>query len=219
MNYFCFDDADWQPLDAQAELGAPLARLGPIDGRLAIDDSVSAQAVALPMYEQARLVRLTSPAWSNDFKICFLELDGQLARLNGASQPIHETNAKAPLRLDDGNVLAYLAFFCLFVHGDEGPFFIIHRLDDPLFPAGLVDAQTPHHPDAPTLRTLFRKPRLFGRDEQGCWRASALVHYANAIFASDFLVHPDGKIEMQDDSPLCGDLPVRAMLILEAPRG
>lgn len=219
MDYISFDHPDWQPLDMEAGLGAALASLGPIDGRLTVDGQVRAQALALPMYEQARLVRLTSPAWRDDVKICFLELNGQLTRLNGTSPPIHEMNAKAPVLLSDDNVLAYLAFFCLFVHGDEGPFFIVHRLDDPLFPAGLADARPAAHPDAPSLRMVFRTPRRFGRDPRGHWRVAALVHYGDTIFASDFMVNPDGKIDMVDDTPLCEDLPMRAVLSLEAPRG
>lgn len=206
MDLFSFTDSDWRQTEDATEL---FARIDPIDGRLSLDGHVSLAERSLPMYDDVRIFCLTSDRWDEGLRVCYLTHEDNLFRLNGTSPPIHEVNSKAPIRITEENVLYYLSFFCFFVHGEEGPFYIVHDLEDKLLPKGFAEAKSERLPDSPSPKQLFRRPRLFGQDEKGKWRLSALVHYSNSLFLADFLVHSTGMIDMNNDESLLADLPCR----------
>jgi len=165
--------------------------------RLSSDTTV-ARRFALPFYTNVDLVELTDRNWlPAGGRLCFLKRGKDLVRLNGTSPPIHTMNAKADLVITRDSLLSYLAFFCFFVRGDEGPFFIVDRLDNPFLP----DSSR-----GDTFAEVFRPPSIWGQDQNGDWRVSAVVYYSNAIFFADFLVHLSGMVEMVDDTPIAADL-------------
>jgi hypothetical protein len=48
------------------------------------------------------LIRVRDPSWANQkLNIYYLTDQGNLFRLNGTSPPIHEVNAKAPIKITD----------------------------------------------------------------------------------------------------------------------
>lgn len=102
----------------------------------------------------------------------------------------------------------YLVFFCFFVRGEEGPFFILESLDSQFLP---------QLPDELDVFDYVRAPRSWGKTDDRHWCVSGTVFYSNAVFAADFLVQPTGMIEMADYSPLVADSPdkVDAPLVLE----
>jgi hypothetical protein len=177
----------------------------PIDGTLPVHpDHTEVVAAALPWYEHVQLVRATDARWSVDLGVYFLYgPGGKLRRLQGGSAPIHEVNARAPIRLNEENVLAYLRFFCFFVRGEEGPFYIADSIDDPLIPRDIEsDARS-------AIAGALHAPSVNGRDEDGRFLCSATVFYANVLFESSFAVESNGQIEMIEDDPLVADLPHR----------
>jgi hypothetical protein len=206
MAFFSFSDAEWTTPDDAAAL---VAKAATHDGAVSPRASLRVRVHALPMYTNVRLVCFTDDSWEPGLRVCYLEMTDGLWRLVGKSPPIHEVNAKAPVRLTDDNVLYYLSFFCFFVRGEEGPFFIVHSLDDELLPPGFARVKSTKAPDGFTPEELFRSPRVIGRGDGDVWRLSALVCYSNAVFLTDFLVSPTGMIEMAQDQALIADLPVR----------
>ena len=181
-----------------------LAQITPIDGNYIVDPTTTHVAWRfLPFYDQnCALVRVADAAWHKaDLVIYFLTLGGNLFRLNGTAPPIHEVNAKAPIRINDDNVLDYLRFFCFFVRGEEGPFYIAESLDDPLLPEVDLAAHTP------VVAESFVPAVREDVNEQGHYPCNATVFYANAVFKADFVVQPTGMIEMRDDDVLAADLP------------
>src|SRR5690606_18835861 len=91
--------------------------------------------------------------------------------------------------------LEYLNFFAFFVRGDGGPFLTLGE--------GGLEAWLEHgviekiEGDLPG-RTAY-PPRFLGANEHGYFRLSTFVLYDNEAFASDWVVHPTGMIEMLDD--------------------
>jgi len=162
------------------------------------DKSTSINLFDLPFYSDVDLIEIRDDRW-NPFnaKLYFLKWGDSYFPLDGNAPPIHEVNSKADLVIDGGNVLRYLAFFCFFVRGDEGPFFIVDSTKDPYIP---------HLTQQQTLESVFRPPTIWGQDANGDWRVSALVYYSNAVYYADFLVHLSGMVEMVKDSPLTGEL-------------
>ncbi|HEY0955313.1 MAG TPA: hypothetical protein VGE36_11180 [Roseateles sp.] len=182
-----------------------LSDINPVDGRIRVTPRTTAVHFRpLPWYESEVLIRVRDPDWQTpNLALYYLSCEKSLMRLNGTAHPIHEVNAKAPIRLTDLNALDYLRFFCFFVRSDEGPFFIPAGVADPLLPAASIAVLSD---DAKARLSLAK---LMHIDEHGKFRCEATVYYGNALFNADFSVAPTGMIEMHSDSPICGDLPER----------
>lgn len=170
--------------------------------------SINAREISvfdLPFHPGVPLIELRRPSpgssTSATARICFLLQGDDLYRLDGASWPIHEANARGNPVINEETVLPYLAFFCFFVRGTEGPFLVMDRWDNGFLPdLGVRRSE---------IETIFRQPQVWGTDERGNWLASSLVIYADAVFLADFSVQPNGFVEMLDDTTLLADLQAR----------
>lgn len=194
----------WQPAgeDLRAFL---LKQLGPVYRKLTVDENSRIHLCSLSWYPGYHLIRIHNPLWSPKSLFLYYLMDGdrKLYRLSGVASPVHEVNANAPVRLNPDNVLDYLVFFCFFVRGEEGGFFILESMDDPLIP----------HNINPNVRAVFegtiRRATYEGRNFRGEFLCDAVVSYSNALFIANYAVKPTGEIEMEDDEPIAADLPVR----------
>ncbi len=215
MNFFSFSDNEWAKIQEPKKV---LEKIGSMIDTQPLDNEVSVYKRNLPFYDNIQLIRLTSIHWASKLNICYLFDDNDnLYRLNGTSFPIHEVNEKAPINITEDNVLHYLTFFCSFVHGEDGPFYVLHDMEDEILPSGFEGMHSEDDEDSLRPQQLFREPRLFGKNEEGHWRVSSLIYYSSALFHADFLIQPNGMIEMEGEEPLIADLPnkIRLPLIFE----
>lgn len=199
-----YEDNNWAPVEGD-ELDGFLGQIGTIDNKYATSNRSTEVAYRmLPFYDNVALIRLRDKSWGKPkLSIFYLTMEGSLFRLNGTSPPIHEINAKAPVKITESNVLEYLRFFCFFVRGEEGPFLIAESMDDPYIPANL-DPKT-----RAVIEGTVRPASFEGRNEQGYFMCDAVVYYSNALFIANFAVQPGGMIEMLDDEPIAADLAVK----------
>ncbi|GAA4415457.1 ankyrin repeat domain-containing protein [Quisquiliibacterium transsilvanicum] len=196
----------WRPAPAQvrvlvaAEPGLAAAGL-----RCTAPDT-KVEITGLAWYERASLVRISDPGWPNPALTVYFVLSsaGTLVRLAGVSPPLHELAASEPLRLSPENVLGYLKFFCFFVRGNEGAFYILEQADDPMVPPDVDESLRR------LLRDTVRPAFLDGLDEQGRHVCDAVVWYSNALFIARFGIASNGMMEMLSDEPIAADLPIRA---------
>lgn len=196
----------WWP--APAELAARVTAEAVISAGLpqASAGRTQVEATGLSWYPQATLLRARNPDWPDPRPTVYFVLSAHdhLVRLPGISTPIHGLAASEGLALDASNVLGYLKFFCFFVRGEEGAFYILEDPDDPLV-AGRVDA---------TLRDVLRgtvRPASYeGVDASGRHICEAIVWYSDALFLGRFAITGNGMVEMLEDDPIAGDLPIRA---------
>ena len=161
------------------------------------EKEVSINEYELSFYTGIKLLEIKSPNWPKYTRLCFLSDMQNFWRLNGTSPPIHEVNATKKISITDNNVLEYLAFFCFFVRGEDGPFFIFDRIDNTFIP----DLE-----QIDLIEDAYRPPQIWGKDADGNWRISAMVYYNNAIFNADFVVQKSGMIEMKEDRMIIKDL-------------
>lgn len=196
-----YNDNNWNEVHGD-ELAGFLEQINPIDGKYRTSPSSTQVAWRmLPFYDTVALIRVKDPNWVNKkMTIYYLTDQGNLFRLNGTSPPIHEVNAKAPVKINPDNVLDYLRFFCFFVRGDEGPFYISEDMSDPNMPTDM-DATT-----RSVIEGTIRPASFEGMSEQGYYLCDAVVFYSNALFIANFAVQPSGMIEMLSDEPIAGDL-------------
>ncbi|MEM9388690.1 MAG: ankyrin repeat domain-containing protein [Pseudomonadota bacterium] len=182
-----------------------IGKINPVDGRYQISkDTAVLQSRALPWFEEVTLVQLTDPTSfpTPKLALCYLSYKGSLYRLNGTSPPIHEVNAKAGIALNPGNVADYLRFFCFFVRGDEGPFYVLESASDPLIPPAGGTALS-------VIQGAATPVAYEGANDQGHYLLNALIFYSTALFHGYFAVHPTGMIEMLKDEAIAGDLPIK----------
>jgi hypothetical protein len=199
-----YHDNNWNAVTGE-ELAGFLEQINPIDGKYRVSpETTQVQWRLLPFYETVALIRVKDPNWVNKkLNIYYLTDQGNLFRLNGTSPPIHEVNAKAPIKVNEQNVLEYLRFFCFFVRGEEGPFYVAETMDDPNMPKEMDETTRS------VIEGTVRTATFEGMNEQGHFQCEAVVFYSNALFIASFSVQPTGMIEMLDDEPIAADLPVR----------
>lgn len=199
-----YEDNNWNPVTGE-ELEGFLGQVNPIDGKYQVNSKTTEVGWRqLPFYDNVVLIRLRDRTWGKPkLNIYYLTDQGALYRLNGTSPPIHEVNAKAPIRVTEQNVLEYLRFFCFFVRGEEGPFLIAENMSDPYVPT-TDDPKT-----KAVIEGTVRPASYEGRNEQGYFMCDAVVYYSNALFIATFAVQPGGMIEMLNDEPIAADLPVK----------
>lgn len=188
----------------KSDVGQIVDNLPDLDEIPSIESKTTvARRFELPFYSDITLLELTNPTWQpKHSRLCYAEYENKLIRLKGESPPIHMLNANASLKLSRTTVLEYLAFFCFFVRGEEGPFLIIDRL-----PVGFV----PNSSEIEKLVDEYREPTIWGQTPAGHWRTSAMVYYSNAIFLADFTVQLSGMVDMKGDTPILSDLDQRVV--------
>jgi ankyrin repeat protein len=143
-------------------------------------------------YPEAKVVRLAHRAKDPQRPVYYwLEQGETVERLNGTSPPIHNFNPSR-LVLTQENVRQYLHFFCFFVRGQEGPFFI---LEDSA--AARLSAATTA-PDRAKIAAAAM-PAWLVSEQEGDFNFLARVFYGNGIFSAYFTVRSAGLIEMPED--------------------
>ncbi|WP_424967169.1 ankyrin repeat domain-containing protein [Dinoroseobacter sp. S375] len=193
----------WQPV-AGEELAAFIEKINPVDGRYKLNlETVECHRRSLPWYDTVELIQLRDKSLRKPkLALCYLRDGENLFRLNGTSPPIHEVNAKAPVKINEQNVADYLRYFCFFVRGEEGPFYVLEDAADPLLSIR-----------EPTLRSVVEgtaRPLSFdGMNPQGDYLVNAVIYYSNAIFIAQFAVQPGGMVRMVEDEPIAADLPFK----------
>lgn len=196
-----YNDNNWNDVEGD-ELVGFLGKINPVDGKYRTSpNSTQVAWRTLPFYESVALIRVQDPNWVNKKMVIYYLTDqGNLFRLNGTSPPIHEVNNKAPIKINEENVLEYLKFFCFFVRGDEGPFYIAEDITDQNLPQDM-DTTT-----KTVVEGTIRPSNYEGIDDQGYFLCDAVVFYSNALFTAEFSVQPGGIIVMLKDNPIAGDL-------------
>ena len=134
--------------------------------------------------------------------------------LDGASAPIHSINCaqkiNGTLVLNSETARDYLAFFCAYVHGDDGSFTILEDKDEATW-AGFYHNQKGRFGDIIFPMRLWQ-PLKNQTQHSGDieFVIEASVTYGGGLFRALFKLLPDGLAEMLTDIPITSDLEVRA---------
>ena len=160
-------------------------------------DPIEICATPLPFYPGWQLVEALY-VYDNSRRaiVAFLwSSNGEVVLLSGESTPIHQLNERGQLTLQSASqVAAYLKFFCAYVWGDEGAFFIVEsgrELDNLMCTPSIS-------PDA--IKPVDVKEQREG--DKRSWRCTATLRYGTDLFRAEFSVPLDGSVEMDGDSPV-----------------
>jgi len=180
--------------------------VNPIQGKFtASPASSSVKFSPLAFYKDIALVEVNDSAWGGaSGPFWFLAKQGRMFLLDGSSAPIHDANEAGPVIITENNALEYMRFFCFFVHGDEGPFFVIEDINHPALDKSRMDPAVRQ-----TIENAIIPAAYEGKTDAGTHETTAMILYGNALFSARFAITDNGMIEMIDDEPIAADLPVR----------
>lgn len=169
------------------------------------DAGIDLAMLPLPFYSDGVWLLRIIPSGGSEAAAGYGLWSGRgLLPLDGTSTPIHDANEQLGLALRDSNVLAYVTWFCRFVHGDDGPFWAVLRHEDlNVRHGGQGPVASGIVPDGMIVKPVVER----GEGDSG-WVVTLAVQYGDALFRARFEVEPDGAIEMIDDEPLTSGLPV-----------
>lgn len=178
--------------------------------QLDFGDGLTIKTQTLPFYPDCAFLMFKNPSWvPSNLYIYALKKGEDVVWLNGTSPGIHQFNGAGNIALTDENALQYLHFFCFFVRGKEGPFYVVNSLDAPYLISQLGAGANNDKNLRAMFEARYQSPRGFGTTPDGNRRYSLLVMYSNAFFIADFELKPSGMVEMRDDTPIMSDLPAK----------
>ncbi|MEL6652397.1 MAG: pentapeptide repeat-containing protein [Bacteroidota bacterium] len=206
IDRYIFDWGDAWSEVPESHLEELIKRVSPVDGKYRLDLETSRVFQRnLPFYKNVRLLAFIDPSWSNpNLVIYYLKDKDSLYRLNGTSTPMHEVNAKAPIKLNEDNVLEYFRFFLFMLRdGDKKPFRLLENIEVSELSGDLDKASKILMEDA------IRSASFDGLDDENNFLLSGTVLYENYIAIVNSKVQLNGMIEFLDDEPIVEDLPVK----------
>ncbi len=160
-----------------------------------------ARFARLPFYSNHDLVDVRMLGVAGVDRALLLHGPAGTHMLNGQSTPVHLVNALESLALTDVTLLDYVRFFLFAIRGEHGAFVVIEAPEEiGLEVAPGADAAAAGQ--IAMLRQLWTPLQQEIAATDGRFRVQATVAYADVLYASTFLVTPDGEIEMVDDTPL-----------------
>ncbi len=150
----------------------------------------------LPFYTDYRVYRLTNYATMPTFTMSYLGNGEEYISLDGTANPIYAVNEKAPLALDETNVIPYLEFFFSNVQGSEGDVFLIKDPNKMPFMSSLNLAQQQ------SIIRSFRPLDVAADPAHNGYKVSGTLHYGGGLLAATIVIAGDGKLLFQDQSLL-----------------
>jgi len=190
-------------------------------GDIKSDNDITVFSMPLPFFSDAKLIRVDIKGQSDSFGQYALWHKEALYPLRGESEVIHQACEWDGFKLDDKNVIEYLKFFCMFVHGDKGPFMVIESLDDmnvTIKPKEGTVAERNNNNlwsynelNLARLNELIVPARLIGKSDDQ-WVITAIIQFGDVLFEAYFEVVGTGEVEMINDNVLVEDIPINSML-------
>lgn len=141
--------------------------------------------------------------------------DAPTCVLGTESAPIHRFNAlvaaRGELALDADTSAAYLFFFCRFVRGDEGPFWLVEGPDDLVWTDDAPDLERIRAVVDDELRPIRQLAPIGppATPDPAGFKYAAFVNFGVPLFYARLKVDPSGNTAMEDDAPAFTDLPIR----------
>ncbi len=207
---FSINGADWQST-TPAERAMLLHTLG--SEKLGFHTDYARTQKQKLSWTDASLYRVWGAWEPSNLVFYFISNDVEkFHQLDGTSAPIHAWNAANPPRLTEANVADYLWFFNFFVRTNEGPFLLVESRSDPFVPKEVFSLPKGKYGlDEKNYRSIADVPRPIScRARQDArYECGGVIYYSNAIMEVNYLVRPDGKLEMLNDRPVVADLPVK----------
>ena len=154
----------------------------------------------LSFYPGSSIFKVHAGSWDNNNRFFyFLVNSDEIFYLNGTSPPIYTFNEEYKIQLNKENILDYLRFFCFFVRGEDGPFFIFDHFNKNIFNEQI---------SVEDLELLSKESHssFVINEVEDRFECVARVLYGNGLFGAYFSIQPTGMVEMREDIPIHSNL-------------
>lgn len=130
------------------------------------------------------------------------EDSSEVIAMNWTNTPIYELAQKAPIQLNDTNVLSYAKFFFYHVKGRHGRFIIVESVDD-------INWKEEPPPQArKAISKMIESVQLVEKAEDGSYLLSARMVFKNSLFKADIFVQSNGQVQLKNEELLIEDMPI-----------
>jgi hypothetical protein len=193
---------DWQKLDA--ERGARM--LDEINPHLEpvpfSPESTTLRVQPLPFYRGYQLCELTDLSVVPAVRKFAIYKPGDVNVITWTNQTIYETNEKAPISLDAGNVCDYVRFFFSYVRGRHGKFTIVEAIDD------IKWQVEPPLQGRKVMQEMLEPLHVLESDADGSFSLMAYMVFKDSLFQTKIHVKADGIVSMSDEELKIEGMPV-----------
>ena len=173
------------------------------------DDDVSIAERRLTAYKDLRFLEVQLRKGQKNFFGYCLWSTNEFVPLNGVAQPLHDLSARRELDIfSQASANEYIYLFVNTLIAENGRFLLIDNIKDIPFTEDidkdsrkvLLDGLVP---------LTFVSPEWDEKTGQiKSFHFKGTILYGNAVFMAQFRFRPTGAIEMFDDEPLMGNLPI-----------
>jgi hypothetical protein len=193
---------DWQKLDAEKSariLSEVNPHLEPVPFSV---EHTTIRAQRLPFYKSYELFELTDLSAVPAARKYALYKPGDINVINWTNQTIYETNEKAPISLDERNVVDYVKFFFNYVRGRHGRFLIIETIDDIRWQV------EPPLQGRKVMQEMLVPVGVVSQDADGTFNLEAFMVFKDSLFKTKIHVKKDGLVSMSDEELKIEGMPV-----------
>ena len=185
--------------------------MAPRSYRTVFQSITKLRARTLPFYKDATLLEGEVEGESEQPGVLsFLLHRKGMTILDGTSNPIHRVNAWMPLDLStQEKAQNYLQFFTAAISGEEGNFRIVQS------PAQIEwDVQA----DESSKQSVHVQALTVYPTDGLSWQATGTVQYGKNLYAANFMINSQGKVQMEDDTLMMAQLPISQNRYVEGVR-
>ena len=122
--------------------------------------------------------------------------------LNWTNEPIYALNEKAPIALDENNVVDYVRFFFTYIKGRHGRFIVCENIDDILW------REDPPPAARQAMGKIIKPVTLVAANDDGSYTLDVCMMFKNALFKARVDVAPNGETGLSQEELLVEDMPV-----------
>ena len=194
---------DWQKQDSERAariLDEVNPHLEPVPFNV---ESTTIRMQPMPFYRGYQLLELTDLSAVPAARKYAIYKAGDVNVINWTNQTIYDLNEKAPIVLDERNVLAYVRFFFNYVRGRHGRFIIVETIDD------IKWQVEPPLQGRKVMQDMLEPLTLIEQEADGSFILEAYMVFKDSLFKTRIQVKKDGLVSMSDEELKIEGMPVQ----------
>ena len=165
-------------------------------------DTVKMLGQYIPFYPGYRFIDVADYSVTPAVRKFMLFKPGDVTVLNWTNEPIYRLNERAPLKIDEDNIVDYVRFFFNYIRGRHGRFIIVESVDD------IAWGEEPPTAARKAIGQMIAPVNIKGIDKDGTFHLSACMVFKDSLFRTDVHVKSNGTIDLSGEELLIEDMPV-----------
>jgi hypothetical protein len=166
------------------------------------DTYTTVRQQSLPFYAEHELIELTDATKTPALVRRVIYQPGNFFILNWTNQPIYLANEKAPIIINDDNVVAYVNFFFHFVKGRHGRFVLIDG------PEEIKWSAAPPEKGLQALRNMIKPLTVTDTEDDGTINLLSYMVFKDSLFRAKVQVKRDGMVSLTDEALVVEGMPI-----------